>query len=81
MKEKNILSVLADNPALMEAVKTLLIKHFEGAPIITPETSDELLGQFLRAKTSGIKALEEGFKEIAQYKTVSNKQARVNPAR
>ncbi len=78
---KNILSVLADNPALMDAVKALLIKQFDMPTNLGPGTSDEVLGQYFRAKMSGTKAIEDAWKELSQYKTVEDKPERVNPAR
>ena len=81
-KEKNILGILADNPALIAAVKELLIKHFEAStPALRDDTSDVALGQFLRAKIAGLKAVDEAFKEITQYKTLPTTPPRENPAR
>ena len=81
-KEKNILSVLADNPALQEALKGLLVKHFEAAtPTLRDDTSDVALGQFLRSKIAGLKAVDEALKEITQYKTLPTTPPRENPAR
>ncbi len=78
---KNILSTLADNPALMDAVKLLVTKQFEAMPDLSKNPSDELLGQFLRAHVTGLKAIDDAWKELAQYKTTPDKEQRVNPAR
>lgn len=81
MKEKNILAILADNPALIEAVKKILLKQFELPQALGAGTSDEVLGQYFRAKMTGTKAIEEAFKEIMQYKTTPDKLERTNPGR
>ncbi len=78
---KNILSVLADNSALSEAVKLLVTKQFEKPPTITPETSDLVLGQFLRAHITGLEAIDAAWKELAQYKSIPDRPERVNSAR
>lgn len=78
---ENILSILADNPALTDAVKAVLVKQFSTEPVCTPDVTDMVLGQFLRAKMSGMKAIDEAFKEIARYRTTPDKPERQNPAR
>lgn len=81
MADKNILSVLADNPALMEAVKLLVTKQFEKPPAMGPDTSDLVLGQFLRAHITGLEAIDNAWKELVQYRTVVEVKRDKNPAR
>lgn len=78
---KNILSVFADNPALMDAVKAVLLKQFDIPDTLGVGTSDEVLGQYYRAKISGTKAVEQAFTEFAQYKTGVERPVRENPGR
>lgn len=78
---KNILTTLADNASLIEAVRSILLKQFQIPENLSSSTSDEVLGQYYRAKMSGTKAVEEAFKEIAQYKTTLDRPARENPGR
>lgn len=80
-KEKNILTTLADNPALIDAVRAVFTKQFEIPALLGAGTSDEVLGQYFRAKITGAKAVEDAFKEIAQYKTLPTTPPRENPAR
>lgn len=77
----NILTVLADNPALIDAVKAVLTKQFDSSPVMGVDTSDVVLGQFLRARMAGLKAIDDAFKEINQYKTTVDKPVQSNPAR
>lgn len=78
-----ILKVIADNPALLSAVKSVLLEEFEkttsGVPVTT---EDAVLGQILRAKMTGIAVVEKAFREIERYKTFSDKpKLTSNPAR
>lgn len=43
-----------------------------------PELSDEVLGQFIRAKWAGVTAVEQGFEELKKFK--SNKAEDNTPA-
>lgn len=80
-KEKNILTTLADNPALIDAVKTVLLKQFELPKEVDPRADDTLLGQKVRAYIAGASAVKNAFKEIGQHKTVPDSPKRENPAR
>ena len=73
--------MLADNPALMDAVKALVTKQFEGMPDLSKNPSDELLGQFLRAHVTGLEAIDKAWKELSQYKTLEEQPKQQNPAR
>ncbi len=75
----NILTQLADNEALMEAVKQAILKRFE-IPY-AESASDELLGQVTRARLVGRAAVESAFSEIASYKSKPKAEEKVNRAR
>lgn len=81
MKEKNILTILADNPTLMEAVKAVLSKQFALPKEADPLADDALLGQKVRAHMAGIQAIENAFTEIAQYRSNVERPDRTNPGR
>ena len=55
--ESSILTTIADNPALLEAMRKLLEKQFE-APTemksLPATVSDEFLGQFLQKSTDSL---------------------------
>ena len=78
----NILKIIADNPALFEALKKLLGKQFEITDSeLEKNMSDELLGQMTRANIVGKNAINNAFREINQYKTISDTPEIKNPAR
>ncbi len=66
--EPSILKNIADNPALFEAVKAMVLLHFEDIPY-SEGASDELLGQIFRARQVGRQKVEDAFKEIEAHKT------------
>jgi len=80
---KSILTVLADNESLMEAVRSVLERHFsvENVPM-NSELSNENLGELVRARVQGKRLIDEAFKEIERYKTPGKPEPTgVNPAR
>ena len=77
--EPNILSSLANNEALFEATKKIILEHFEEVPF-SEGASDELLGQITRARHVGRQKVEEAFREIASYKVVPKSEGKENPA-
>ena len=78
MKDE-ILSLIADNPSLTEAVKAVIAKYFS-TDKLTSDLADIELGQMVRARLVGLRALDEAFKEIAQHKTLSKVEKKENPA-
>ncbi len=78
-----IFKTIADNQALLDALRKLLERQFDPEIDLKQLTteSDELLGQFLRARIAGMKAIDTAFKEIAQYKSVQPKPIGTNPGR
>jgi len=79
MQDKTILSSLADNEALLLAVKDAVLQQFAEVPY-AEGASDELLGQITRARYVGRQKVEEAFRIIAQCKTLSEVPAKDNPA-
>lgn len=80
----DILKIVADNQALTDALKVVILKQFDLSTISiskAPEASDELIGQWVRAQIRGLQAVEEAFREIAQYKTVEGRTETHNRAR
>ena len=76
----SILTVIADNPSLLAAVKQTILKQFN-VDIIDPTLPIEQIGQRVLARLEGVKAVELAFKEIANYKTIKEKPPTPNPAR
>lgn len=85
MPNNEILSLIANNPTLSQALKDLLLKQFDAPKnwaLDLPETtSNELLGEFLRARIAGSNAVEDAFKEISKFKTPEPRIEKVNPGR
>lgn len=80
--DKNILSIIADNQTLADALKKLILNEFE---VETPQAdlgvSDEILGQIFRARLVGKNKVENAFKKISTYKTIEKEEEKRNLAR
>lgn len=74
-----ILRSVANDISLMEALKAALKAEFD-KPIDTNKNDAEL-GQIVRARTEGMKNIDEVFRKIAQMKTPEKKLTGENPAR
>lgn len=82
MATPHILQQIADNEPLFEAVKEVILSHFE--PTQFPDmdkTSDKQLGEFLRARLAGKRLVDAGFTEISRHKTKGDAPVGVNRAR
>lgn len=82
--EKSLLTRLADDPALLEAVRGVFLKQFDPPKNwagMASQSSDELLGQVLRARITGIKAVEDACVEIHTYQTIKETPQEPMPAR
>ena len=79
MPNKQILANLANNPELLKAVKEVFLERFS-IDGLTANASDELLGQAVRARLVGIKAVEDACREIESYKTAPQATEKDNPA-
>lgn len=73
---KELFRGLADNPSLMEALRTLLEAQFS-TDTLNRDHSDEVLGQMVRARLVGLQAVEDALKEIAKYKSQPTPAERV----
>ena len=62
------LKVLADNPALMEAVKAHILEKFNLIPS-HQDKEDNLLGQIFRSQLVGRELVESAFRDIERLQT------------
>ena len=76
----NILKTIADNPALFQAVKDTVLKHFS-LDHMKDDLPNEMLGQFVRSRLEGRQKVEAAFLEIATYKTPQVHKEEINRAR
>lgn len=77
-----ILKLVADNPALSEA----LIKHLSDEFLLFPigidaNKNNEELGEIVRARLQGVERIRDAFKKILQLKTVGEQPIKINEAR
>lgn len=77
----NVLSIIADNQALIDALKELFVNKFMKDGAQSDAISDELLGQMYRARLIGLQKIDEVFKEVSTYKTRRDLPRGPNPAR
>lgn len=78
--EPNILKIIADNPALILALRKTLEDELKD----TPDElgfSNERLGERLRARMTATEAIDRAFKKIATYQSVQIKEPPINRAR
>jgi len=75
----NILSSLAGNEALFEAVKATVLEQFAEVPF-SEGASDELLGQVTRARYVGRQRVEAAFSKILALKVINKPEGKQNPA-
>ena len=77
-----ILRVIANDQALKDVLRELLLKQFEPPKALTDlSATDETLGQATRARLTGLIAIEGAFREIEKYRTVRPEPLSQNPAR
>ena len=77
---ENILKIIADNPALLEALKKEFEKIYNLADFDI-KLNNEVLGQNVRAFQMTKELVEHVFREIVKYKTTPDEPAKNNPAR
>lgn len=80
MPKDSILKVIADNPALFDEVKNVVLAEFVTQPVEL-SLSNERLGERIRANMEGKLAVERAFNKISGYKTPEIKGELKNPAR
>lgn len=66
----NLLKIIADNPALMDALKEVIYKQFTFDNVSNLMTNENI-GQVVRSRIDGKILVDNAFKEIAKYKTVA----------
>lgn len=76
----NPLKLIADNPALVEALEKLLMSEFT-TDSLSLDKSDEYLGQVTRANLYGIERMKNVMRRIEKLKTLPNEPVEANPAR
>jgi len=76
----DILKGIADNPALFEALKASLFKHFS-LDVVDTEQTNQHIGEMVRAKLEGRALLEVAFREIERLRTLPEVTNTKNPAR
>ena len=74
-----ILKILADNKELTAAVREVIEKCFS-TDQLTSDLADIELGQMVRARLVGLKAVNEAFAEIARHASVREVEEKHNPA-
>lgn len=75
-----ILKLLADNPALTDAVREVIERHFN-ADVISERMTNEEIGQITRARVSGLEKVAAAFKDIERFRSVPDRPEGRNPAR
>ena len=76
----NILSLIADNPPLFEALKNLFIGEFTDQKYNLTSTNEHL-GELTRARLQGLSCLDAAFRKIDQCKSINTNRNTGNPAR
>lgn len=80
MERKEVLQSLADNPLLLEMIRKLLEDKFS-IDSLKADDADMILGQMVRARLVGLKAVDEAFREIEQYKSSNKTVDKKNPVK
>lgn len=77
----NLLSLIADNQPLMDAVKAEILKQFEVDLSQKLDLDNQRLGEVTRATILGQVNVELAFRNIAKCKSVTSNPKSGNPAR
>lgn len=77
----DLLKIVADNPALLQALRELLIGKFGHDEVLSASMTDEQIGQITRARLAGIDKIDAAFKEIDRLRSVPARPQSPNPAR
>ncbi len=78
MRNREILRSFADNEALMQEVKSLLLSQFS-VDNLKATDDDIILGQLVRARLVGKEAIEKAWVEILSCKSSPHKVDKKNP--
>lgn len=81
--ENPILKLIADNPALLDAVKAVFMKHasLTDENLIHLNATNELIGERVRGVIYARSLIEDAFKEIAEHKSEPESKTQVNGSR
>ena len=74
----SILSKLADDSALMDALREVLERQFDTKREELGKTDLEL-GQIVRARLEGKRAIDAALKEIGRYRSFEVAESKTNP--
>lgn len=77
---KDLITALANNQALLDSLKEVLYSHFKEDEISTDMTNENI-GQVTRARVDGRKRLDAAFQEIERHKSFAEKPPTQNPGR
>lgn len=75
----SILQTIADNPALFDEVKKVVLSKFTDDS--DTRMSNELLGQKARARLEGVEKVESAFSDILAYRSNKEVKQKINKAR
>jgi len=76
-----ILKSVADNPILLEALKTIILAEFNDIEGVDVNKNNEDLGAVTRARLEGVRRLKIAFRKIEQLKSTSSGFEKRNEAR
>lgn len=76
----SILKGFADNQLLVATVRKTIEEQFL-TDAVTPDMTNETLGQITRARVEGLKRVDNAFKEIEKCKSREERKEIINPAR
>lgn len=74
----NILSLIADNPALLKALKQVLEKNLDTKKEELNH-SDSELGQIVRARLEARRAINDALREISTHRSIGDRVVGINP--
>lgn len=79
---KDLLKMFADNEAMVQAVRGVIEEKFNLEIRNMPVGgSAEQLGNLVSGRVDALRCIDEVFKEINQFKSITSKPEAVNPAR
>lgn len=77
-----VLSLIADNPLVMEELKKVLYSYFSTDDLTFNQAStNEILGQQVRSVLEGRRNVDLALQDIAAYKSTGDIHNAINPAR